>query len=285
MAGDGKRWRRRRRAGKIARAIARHLAARVDRPAGDAARTLGAAASEAAGAATWAVNQVGAAYRVVADEASGVARVRALRGRNRVPLPSLHALYPEASRLPVRSLGVLQVSVDEIAGTAVGGPDQRGSDFRPLPAFRSADWRGRWLRIRTAVASMASLPPVDLQKYAGSYWVVDGHNRIAAALYEGQVAVDAVVHELVPPGAPPPPHPVSLAVEMAEGTAIRTAAAGRRPSLALRLDYEAGVPRLETRGAGLDAEEADDEPDVVTGPDLAEGQAIGDSDGEPRHAP
>jgi hypothetical protein len=195
---------------------------------------------------------VSAIYRAVADEASGAGRTRGLRARNRVPLPSLHALHPEASGLPVRSLGIMPVNVDEIAGTAVAGPDQRGSDFRPLPAFRSPDWRARWLRISTAVASMASLPPVDLQKYADRYWVVDGHNRIAAALYEGQVAVDAVVQELVPPGAPQAAEAVSLAAEMADGTEIRTAAAGLRPSLALRLGREAYLPRLEVPTPGPD---------------------------------
>lgn len=268
MAGEGwRRRRRRRRAGKFARAIARHLAARADRTAGDSTHVLGAAAIEAAGAATWAVSQVGAVYRAVGDEASSVARTRALRARNRVPLPSLPALHPEASSLPVRSLGVLQVPVDEIAGTAVGGADQRGSDFRPLAAFRGADWRARWLRIRTAMASMTPLPPVDLQKYDGRYWVVDGHNRIAAALYAGQVEVDAVVHELVPPGAPGPVHPVSLAAEMAEGAVIRTAAAGLRPSLALGPGRDPGLPRLEALDAEPDADDRDAEPERPARPD------------------
>jgi hypothetical protein len=250
----GRRRRRRRRPGKFAKAIAQRLAARADRAAGDSTHALGAAASEAAAAATSAVSAV---YRAVAGEASSVARARALRARNRVPLASLPALHPEASSLPVRSLGVLQVPVDEIAGTAVGGPDQRGSDFRPLAAFRGADWRARWLRIRAAMASMAPLPPVDLQKYAGRYWVVDGHNRVAAALYEGQVEIDAVVHELVPPGAPSPVHAVSLAVEMAEGALIRTAAAGRRPSLALVPGLDIVLPRLETDDAEPDADDPD----------------------------
>ena len=35
---------------------------------------------------------------------------------------------------------------------------------------------------------------------ATAYWVVDGHNRVALALYGGQVAVDANVTELVPLG-------------------------------------------------------------------------------------
>jgi hypothetical protein len=262
MEGDGKRRpRRRHRAGRFARAIARRVAARVDRPGSAAARGIGTAAIEAVGTATWAAGRVGALYRVVADEASASARTRALRARNRVPLPSLLALHPEASALPVRSLGIQQVNVDEIAGTAVAGPDQRGSDFRPPPAFRSSNWQARWRRIRAAVANMESLPPVDLQKYAGRFWVVDGHNRIAAALYEGQVAVDAVVQELVPPGSPPPAERVSLAMEMAEGAAIRTAATGVPISQALRLDREAAAQGPDVRTVESEAEDAGTAPE------------------------
>jgi hypothetical protein len=56
---------------------------------------------------------------------------------------------------------------------------------------------------------MEPLPPVDLQKYDDQDWVLDGHNRIAAALYEGQLVVDAVVQEIVPPGAARRPCPSS----------------------------------------------------------------------------
>ena len=173
------------------------------------------------------------------------ARRRALRARNRIPLPSLYALYPEASRLPVRSLGIRDVPVEEIAGTAVAGPDQRGSDFLPLPAFRSSNWQGRWQRIRRAVERMETLPPVDLQRFDDRYWVVDGHNRVAAALYGGQAAVDATVVELVVPGAPRPSEPVSLAPELAAGQAIRTAAGGRPTSLSLASDLAGEASILE----------------------------------------
>jgi len=308
MKGTGERRRHRRRPGSIARAIAHGLAPRDDEPAGGAAggissavasvgeattRTVTAAVTatatvateavtDAAAIATWAASKVGDAYRVVAGEGSATGS-RALRARNRVPLPSLHALYPEASGLPVRSLGVLQVAVDDIAGTAVAGPDQRGSDFRPLPAFRGSNWQARWRRIRAAVSRMESLPPVDLQKYDGRYWVVDGHNRIAAALYEGQVAVDAAVQELVPPGAPRPHEPVSLAAEVVEGAAIRTVVSGLRPSLELRADREAGLPLLEASsqesgredgGAGpVHAGESSDDATARDADDLAAGKA------------
>ena len=221
---------------------------------------VGAVAGEASDAASRAASHVGTVYRAITDATSAAARTRALRARNRVPLPSLYALHPEAARLPVRSLGVQEVSVAEIAGTAVAGPDQRGSDFppaRPVPRFRL---HAHWLRIRTAVARMKTLPPVDLQKFDGRYWVVDGHNRIAAALYEGQLTVDAVVQELVLPGTPPPSERASMAMAMAEGTAIRTAATGQLASLALRRDREGSLARPDIRAESSAAPDASDGP-------------------------
>jgi hypothetical protein len=233
---------------------------------------VGAVAGEASDAASRAASHVGTVYRAITDATSAAARTPAMRARNRVPLPSLYALHPEAARLPVRSLGVQEVSVAEIAGTAVAGPDQRGSDFRPLAAFRGSDWHARWLRIRTAVARMETLPPVDLQKFDGRYWVVDGHNRIAAALYEGQLTVDAVVQELVLPGTPPPSERASMAMEMAEGAAIRTAATGQLASLALRRDREGSLARPDIRAESSAA------PDASDGPG---GPAVGTADAEP----
>ncbi len=239
--------RRRHLAGALAWTFGRCLARRAERPGNAVAERIGAAADDAAGAATRAASEVGALYLALAAGMSAFSETQTLRARNRIPLPSLHELHPEASRLPVRSLGLQEVNVSDIAGTAVAGPDQRGSDFRPLPPFRGSDWHARWLRIRTALARMEPLPPVDLQKYDDRYWVLDGHNRIAAALYEGQLVVDAVVQELVPPGSPPPTERPSMALEMAEGTAIRTAATGVTASLALRRELESGITRPDVR--------------------------------------
>ena len=50
----------------------------------------------------------------------------------------------------MRELGLMSVPVDEIIGTAVMGPAQRGLDFQPLPPFRSKNWEARWQRIRRA---------------------------------------------------------------------------------------------------------------------------------------
>jgi hypothetical protein len=155
------------------------------------------------------------------------ARVRRLERLNRTPLPNLHVLHPGARNLPQHQLGVRSIPIEQIAGTAVSGAAQRGSDFKPLPPFRTANWRGRMQRLRGAFNSLVILPPIDVVKYGGRYWVEDGHNRVAAGLELGQLEVDAAVTELVEPGVAPSPAPPSLAAVLSETADLRAAGAGR----------------------------------------------------------
>ena len=127
-------------------------------------------------------------------------RVREVRRRGHHPLPSLPQLHPEARLARPVEIGLRTIDVADIHGTAVGGGDQRGGDFLPLKPFRGTNWQGRWQRLRKAHERLADLPPIDVVKYAGGYWVIDGHNRVGLALYAGQPDIDASVVELVPPG-------------------------------------------------------------------------------------
>lgn len=170
--------------------------------------------------------------RVAAGSAGGrwaardAQRRRRLRSRNSEPLPNLYDRYPEARGTPSRELGLQTIPVAEIVGTAVEGPDQRGSDFLPPRALRSRDWAARWQRIERAVDRLRVLPPIDVIHAAGSYWVVDGHNRVAAALYHGQLEIDALVRGLPLPGQRPEAPSGSLAAMLVEGDQLRAAGRG-----------------------------------------------------------
>ena len=157
------------------------------------------------------------------------ARVRRVRRMAKQPVAYLYDVHPEARFARPVEVGLRTIDIDEIAGTAVGGAF-RGGDFLPLRASRTANWAARWQRLRKAQDSLATLPPIDVFKYGGRYWVVDGHNRVALALYGGQVAVDANVVELVPLGERRTEPIGSLAPSVAASRAVRTAASGQRPS-------------------------------------------------------
>jgi hypothetical protein len=160
------------------------------------------------------------------DEMPG-ARVRRLRRMARNPLPFLYDVHPEARYANPRDLGTMTIDVAEIAGTAVGPARQRGMDFLPMKPLRTLNWRGRWQRIRNASDRLAVLPPIDVVRYGGRYWVVDGHNRVAVALYNGQIGIDANVIDLDPSDGTPADRSGSLAAQFQEHDEIRAALSRR----------------------------------------------------------
>jgi hypothetical protein len=148
-------------------------------------------------------------------------RVRRIRRLAREPLPSLHELYPDIDRARPILIGLRSIPIDRIAGTAVAGGDQRGGDFLPLKPFRGQNWQARWQRLRKAQDALSILPPIDVEKFDGRYWVTDGHNRVALALYANQPEIDASVVELVAPGAKRTEPIGSLEAEVDASRAVR----------------------------------------------------------------
>lgn len=201
------------------------------------------------------------------------ARVRRVRRMGAHPLPSLYDLHPDARQARPVEVGLRTIDIADIAGTAVGGGDQRGGDFLPLKPFRGKNWSGRWQRLRRAQDRLAILPPIDVVKYADHYWVLDGHNRVALALYSGQVGIDASVVELVPMGSTRSEPIGSLAATVAESRGVRAAGRGQRASDELARNEATSLAELDAGAA--DAPDAADrdlaEPDLA-GNDLAEAE-------------
>jgi len=177
------------------------------------------------------------------------ARVRRVRRMAKQPVRYLYEEHPEARFARPVEVGLRTIDIDDIAGTAVGGAF-RGGDFLPLKASRTPNWAARWQRLRKAQDSLAVLPPIDVFKYGGRYWVVDGHNRVALALYGGQVAVDANVVELVPLGERRTEPIGSLAPSVAASRAVRTAGRGQRPSLELNREDATSTAPPDAGGDG-----------------------------------
>ena len=197
----------------------RVAAARVAAAIGDAVDRVEGAAGAVVGATTRRF-----------DERPG-ARVRRVRRMGAETLRSLDEVHPDARSRTPRELGIRTIDVADIAGTAVGGAHQRGGDFLPLKPFRSRNWQARWQRLNRASDALTILPPIDVLKYDDSYWVVDGHNRVAQALYGGQVSIDADVSELVEPGrsrSEPPESFASLVEDSRELRSVVSRSASKR---------------------------------------------------------
>jgi len=161
------------------------------------------------------------------------------------PLANLYDLHPEARMASPRELGLRFIPVEEIHGTAVAGHAQRGTDFLPLRQFRGENWQTRWQRIVDANRRLQPLPPVDLVKFDGEYWVIDGHNRVGAVLQDNGVGVDAMVTELVPLDGQASERPTTLLPLYEDAQAMRAAAQGRRPMMGMRYAEQASSEEPE----------------------------------------
>jgi hypothetical protein len=205
---------------------------RVAKPAGRKIKAIG---TRMAAAADPLVDRLGHAIdtveRSIAERPG--ARVRRVRRLGATPLPYLNDVHPEVRLARPVQVGDRTIPVAEITGTAVGGGDQRGGDFLPLRAFRGKNWSARWQRLRKAQEDLVNLPPIEVMKHGGTFWVVDGHNRVGLALYAGQPDIDASIVELVAPGERRSEPILDLAPTVAASRALRTAGEGHRPSDAL----------------------------------------------------
>ena len=165
----------------------------------------------------------GRAFRAVRRRGDDAARQR--RAERNV-LPSLYDLYPHAGAAPRRRIGLRTLPLDEIVGTA-RHPSQNTADFLPLPNLRGQNWQGRWQRIKGAMDRLAVLPPVELVQAGDDYFVVDGHNRVAAALQAGAVDIDADITQLLLPGVTQPGQATLDASSLVGAEQVRQAGQGR----------------------------------------------------------
>jgi len=165
----------------------------------------------------------------------------------RATLPSLFDRHPAATAAPRRRVGLRSVPLDRVVGT-MRHPSQNTADFLPLPRLRGQNWRGRWQRITGAMDRLAMLPPVDLVQVGDDYYVVDGHNRIAAALRADGVEVDADVTQLLIPGFTQPGQATLDASSLIGADEVRQAGRGRQSRTVVQRGATDEVSRRDLAG-------------------------------------
>jgi nucleotide-binding universal stress UspA family protein len=103
-----------------------------------------------------------------------------------------------AGVLARRDLGIRTIEVARIVGS-VDRCLELGADFRPPLRRRRRGDEDRFRRVREVYTSAsASIPAIELYKLGFGYYVLDGHHRVAVALEEGQIEIEAHVIEYVP---------------------------------------------------------------------------------------
>jgi len=101
--------------------------------------------------------------------------------------PMLKAAGPEARAFG----GVQEIPLDRIVGSIA--PQAKTGDFDPafLPINRRM--RERWTRIYLAMVEGDELPPIDVYRVDGKYYVIDGHHRVSVAKSLGRDVINARV--------------------------------------------------------------------------------------------
>ena len=117
-----------------------------------------------------------------------MSKVPTLRGGRLLELSDVERRLKPFGR---RYLGVRQIPLDALVGTD-SRADAFTRDFRPLHSFS----RDRLRSLRRAYADGA-FPPIVAVKLGETYFVIDGHHRVALARRDGQAAIDGDVTELV----------------------------------------------------------------------------------------
>lgn len=101
----------------------------------------------------------------------------------------------EASGVSGRCCRTLEtVEVEKISGS-VGRCLDFDNDFLPVCSCLGDRWRS----VDRAFQERGFLPPVELYKLGGEYFVLDGNHRVSVARYRGAAAVDAMVTQFLSP--------------------------------------------------------------------------------------
>src|SRR5260221_3977902 len=134
-----------------------------------------------------------------------------------------------AGTLIQRNLGVRTIEVARIVGS-VDRCTELGMDFRPPVRRRRKHDEDRFHRVRRALEENAEIPAIDVYKLGFGYYVLDGHHRVAAALQNGQVEIDANVVEYLPAADDQAPERVAARRELEPATGLTEAGAARPES-------------------------------------------------------
>jgi nucleotide-binding universal stress UspA family protein len=115
----------------------------------------------------------------------------------RRPLRSFQEDAERAGMLIQRKLGLRTIEINRIVGS-VGRSQELGPDFRPPSRQRRRPDEDRFKRVQSGIAAGREMPPIDVYKLGFGYYVLDGHHRLAAAVQNGQVDIEANVTEFLP---------------------------------------------------------------------------------------
>lgn len=129
----------------------------------------------------------------------GMREVHALRMSGEDPfLPVLGELVPKYNQLSQVSLGLIQISVSQIAGTATKGRTSAFSrSFLPLLDVDS-EFAMKWSVLYDAVVEEGLREPVKALEYYNHFYIIEGNKRVSVMRRLDAVTIEANVTRILP---------------------------------------------------------------------------------------
>jgi nucleotide-binding universal stress UspA family protein len=155
-----------------------------------------------------------------------------------MPRRRLRCFHEDAERagmLVQRPLGMRTIEVARIVGS-VDRCTELGLDFRPPLRRRRKHDEDRFNRVRRQIDQSSAMPAIDVYKLGFGYYVLDGHHRVAVALANGQVEMDANVTEYVPVADEQAPERFAARRAFERATGLTEIGAGHPDSYGALLD-------------------------------------------------
>lgn len=115
-------------------------------------------------------------------------------------LPELCDLVGTGKIDGAESLGVMEIPVDKIVGTAgICGKESYTADFLPVekPDSKFAE---TWRNIYLNHLNNKEIPPISCYEYLGKFYVIDGKKRVSVMKCNGAPAIAADVIRVLPAG-------------------------------------------------------------------------------------
>ncbi|MGN0991702.1 MAG: BMP family ABC transporter substrate-binding protein [Candidatus Ventricola sp.] len=129
----------------------------------------------------------------------GLRLTHALQSRGEdTTLPVLSELVPELNRLTQVPLGLIQISLDQIAGTATHGRTTAfARNFMPLLDAES-EFALKWSILYDDVVENGLRDPVLAYEYYNRYYIIEGNKRVSVMSMLDAVTIEAQVTRILP---------------------------------------------------------------------------------------
>ena len=129
----------------------------------------------------------------------GVREVHALQARGEDPmLPVLSEIVPSLNRLSQVPLGIQQISLDQIVGTATKGRTTAFSrSFMPL-LDQGSEFATKWIALYDDVVQVGLRQPVKAFEYYNRFYIEEGNKRVSVSRVLDSVFIEADVIRVMP---------------------------------------------------------------------------------------